>query len=81
MTALNNLRGVRYYIEDHLLPLFIIIFLLIDLWPELELLLDHFTFTSVIFAIRYKFLSIIFLVITPRLWCRFDHLGLRIWRK
>ena len=52
-------------------PLLLIALALLDLRTELLLLWDHFTFTSLMYAMRHHALAVVVLVSTPSLWRRY----------
>ena len=53
------------------LPLLLIFLALVDLRMELLLLLDHFTFTSLLYGIRHHALAVMVLLSAPSLWRRY----------
>tara|TARA_Y100001968_G_C19442824_1_gene763533 strand:+ start:3955 stop:4161 length:207 start_codon:yes stop_codon:yes gene_type:complete len=50
-----------------IIPLLLIILSLLELRNEIKLLLDHFTFISLIFAIKENPLPIIILLLSPQM--------------
>ncbi len=53
------------------LPLLLIVLALVDLRMELLLLLDHFTFTSLLYGISHHALAVMVLLSAPSLWRRY----------
>ena len=53
------------------LPLLLIVLALVDLRMELLLLLDHFTFTSLLYGIKHHALAVMVLLSAPSLWRRY----------
>ena len=53
------------------LPLLLIVLALVDLRTELLLLLDHFTFTSLLYGIKHHALAVMVLLSAPSLWRRY----------
>ena len=53
------------------LPLVLIVLALMDLRMEIMLLLDHFTFTSLLYGVRHHALAVMVLLATPSLWRRY----------
>ncbi|MFQ6537270.1 MULTISPECIES: hypothetical protein [Aphanothece] len=53
------------------LPIGLALLALLDLRPELQLLADHFTLTSLWFALLYHPLAVTVLILTPDLWRRY----------
>ena len=49
-------------------PLLLGILALLDLRVELRLLFDHFTLTSLMFAIRHHLLAVVVILFLPSLW-------------
>jgi hypothetical protein len=49
-------------------PLLLGVLALLDLRVELQLLVDHITLTSVIFAIRHHLLAVVVLLLLPSMW-------------
>ncbi|MFN5118882.1 MAG: hypothetical protein ACK5FE_16140 [Cyanobacteriota bacterium] len=58
-----------------LLPLLLLLLALSDLRVELQLLADHFTFTTLFTAIRSHFLAITVLLAMPSLWRHYRSRG------
>ena len=58
-------KGERWF------PLLLLLLALLDLRTELLLLIDHFTFTSIGFAIRHHLLAVVVLAAFPSLWRRY----------
>ena len=59
-------------------PLLLAILALLDLRVEIQLLLDHFTLTSLIFAIRHHLLAVLVIILLPSMWRRYGpRVGLR----
>ena len=56
-------------------PLLLAILALLDLRVEIQLLLDHFTLTSLIFAIRHHLLAVLVIVLLPSMWRRYGPHG------
>ena len=54
------------------LPLLLIVLALVDLRMEFLLLLDHFTFTSLIYGVRHHALAVMVLLAAPSLWRRYS---------
>ena len=57
--------------EGRGLPLLLMALALLDLRTELLLLSDHFTFTSLMYAVRHHALAVVVLVSIPSLWRRY----------
>ena len=53
------------------LPLLLIVLALMDLRMEIMLLLDHFTFTSLLYGVRHHALAVMVLLAAPSLWRRY----------
>ena len=53
------------------LPLVLIVLALMDLRMEIMLLLDHFTFTSLLYGVRHHALAVMVLLAAPSLWRRY----------
>ena len=53
------------------LPLLMLLLAIWDLRTEFLLLIDHFTITSLIFAIRYHMLAVVVLLSAGSLWRRY----------
>ena len=53
------------------LPLVLILLALMDLRMEIMLLLDHFTFTSLLYGVRHHALAVMVLLAAPSLWRRY----------
>ena len=53
------------------LPLLLIVLALVDLRMEFLLLLDHFTFTSLIYGVMHHALAVMVLLAAPSLWRRY----------
>ena len=53
------------------LPLVLIVLALMDLRMEIMLLLDHFTFTSLLYGVRHHALAVMVLLSAPSLWRRY----------
>ena len=53
------------------LPLVLIVLALVDLRMEMLLLLDHFTFTSLLYGIKNHALAVMVLLSAPSLWRRY----------
>ena len=51
-----------------LIPVLLFVLALADLKSEIRLLLDHFTFTTVVVAIQNHLLAVTILVLLPSLW-------------
>ncbi|WP_186543678.1 hypothetical protein [Synechococcus sp. ROS8604] len=49
-------------------PLLLGVLALLDLRVELQLLVDHLTLTSLIFAIRHHLLAVVVIVLLPSMW-------------
>jgi hypothetical protein len=49
-------------------PLLLGVLALLDLRVELQLLVDHITLTSLIFAIRHHLLAVVVIVLLPSMW-------------
>ena len=49
-------------------PLLLGVLALLDLRVELQLLLDHITLTSLIFAIRHHLLAVVVILLLPSMW-------------
>ena len=58
-------RSARWF------PLLLVLLALWDLRTDLALLIDHFTFTSLSFAMRYHLLAVIVLLGSVSLWRRY----------
>jgi hypothetical protein len=52
-------------------PLLLVLLALADLKTEIVLLLDHFTLTSLLFAMRHHVLAVAVLMGSPSLWRRY----------
>jgi len=52
-------------------PLLLVLLALADLKTEILLLLDHFTLTSLLFAVRHHVLAVAVLMGSPSLWRRY----------
>jgi len=52
-------------------PLLLVMLALADLRTEILLLLDHFTLTSLLFAMRHHVLAVAVLIGSPSLWRRY----------
>ncbi|MBR75357.1 MAG: hypothetical protein CL863_03225 [Cyanobium sp. RS427] len=52
-------------------PLLLVMLALADLRTEILLLLDHFTLTSLLFAMRHHVLAVTVLIGSPSLWRRY----------
>jgi len=65
---LVELGRVKYHISHNFIPLTLLAFSLWDLRHEIQLLLDHFTFTSLIFALQNKTLAVIIMFSIPSIW-------------
>ena len=50
------------------IPFLLGVLALLDLRVELQLLIDHITLTSLIFAIRHHLLAVVVLVLLPSMW-------------
>ena len=53
------------------LPLLFFTLALADLQQEFRLLLDHFTTTSLLYAIRHHLLAVVVMISLPSLWHRY----------
>ena len=51
-----------------LIPLLLLVLALADLKPEIRLLLDHFTLTTLLVAIENHLLAVTILLLLPSLW-------------
>lgn len=51
-----------------LIPVLLFVLALADLKSEIRLLLDHFTFTTVVVAIQNHLLAVTIMVLLPSLW-------------
>ena len=51
-----------------LIPVLLFVLAVADLKSEIRLLLDHFTFTTVVVAIQNHLLAVTILVLLPSLW-------------
>ncbi|MCH9773230.1 MAG: hypothetical protein K0U28_06845 [Cyanobacteria bacterium] len=49
-------------------PLLLGVLALLDLRVELQLLVDHITLTSLIFAIRHHLLAVVVILLLPSMW-------------
>jgi len=58
-------RGERWF------PLLLLLLAMLDLRTELVLLVDHFTFTALGFAVRHHLLAVVVLAAFPSLWRRY----------
>ena len=61
----SHQQGERWF------PLLLLLLALLDLRTEVLLLIDHFTFTSIGFAIRHHLLAVVVLAAFPSLWRRY----------
>ena len=52
-------------------PLLLGVLALLDLRVELQLLVDHITLTSLIFAIRHHLLAVVVLLLLPSMWSHY----------
>ena len=52
-------------------PLLLGVLALLDLRVELQLLLDHITLTSLIFAIRHHLLAVVVILLLPSMWLHY----------
>lgn len=50
------------------IPLLLLLLALVDLKSEIRLLLDHFTFTTLISAVQSHLLAVTILILLPSLW-------------
>ncbi|MDP7994635.1 MAG: hypothetical protein RAK21_06695 [Synechococcus sp. SP2 MAG] len=53
------------------IPLLLGVLALLDLRVELQLLFDHITLTSLIFAIRHHLLAVVVILLLPSMWCHY----------
>ena len=49
-------------------PLLLATLAFLDLRVELQLLFDHFTLTSLIFAVRHHLLAVVVIILLPSMW-------------
>lgn len=61
----------RGFSGERWLPLVLLGLSLWDLRTEFRLLLEHFTFTQLIFALRHHCLAVVVLFCSPSLWRRY----------
>ncbi len=52
-------------------PLLLATLAFLDLRVELQLLFDHFTLTSLIFAVRHHLLAVVVIILLPSMWRRY----------
>ena len=62
---------------ERFLPKVLLFLAIWDLRIEIRLLLDHFTFTALIFALRDHILAVIVLLASPSIWRRYK-ISLRV---
>ncbi len=60
---------------ERYLPLILLLFAVLDLRVDIQIMLDHFTFSSLLFALRNNPLAALILLSTPSIW---RHYGLSI---
>ncbi|GCE65304.1 hypothetical protein OMCYN_01241 [cyanobiont of Ornithocercus magnificus] len=67
----NVQQEIADYSSSRWLPLLLLVLALLDLRQELRLLIDHFTATSLLYAIRHHLLAVAVLASLPSLWRRY----------
>ena len=67
----DSLRPIRY-IGDRWFPLVLVILSVWDLRTEFRLLLENFTYTAVVYAVRHHSLALITLIGSPSLFRRYS---------
>ena len=74
LPLMNKAFSSEFSSLDRLIPFLLLVFAFWDLRLEVRLLLDHFTLTSLVFALKHHALAFLVLISCPSLFIRYGFL-------
>ena len=64
----NLLKRYLRLLKPRYIPLFLFLVAILELREDIIIILDQFTITSVLFAIRHNFLAVLIIIFIPSIW-------------